>query len=156
MLIVKQAPTIIENLKKENTKIYPVAVQNLSTKEKTLYPTENKTILIMWATWCSPCKVEMERIQSSINDNKISSDQVYAMNLFEDDHVSLRFIKKSKYRFNFLSQNKKLIQDLGAKVTPTTYLFDRTSIKKASSGISIIGIYQLENFLSSTQKTSLK
>ena len=38
-----------------------------------IFPTNTNSIIFFWASWCMPCKVEMERLKTSVNNKKINS-----------------------------------------------------------------------------------
>ena len=84
-LVIKQAPIFIKNYNKENQKINTIQAHSLTTDNTFSFPRNEKSVLMMWATWCAPCKIEMKRVQNSIDSGTIPADRVYAMNLFEDD-----------------------------------------------------------------------
>ena len=58
-------------------------------------------------------------------------------------------IQKEKYPFTFIRDEKNtLANHLNIQQTPTVVYFEKTLIKKISSGISLIGVFQAESFLS--------
>jgi thiol-disulfide isomerase/thioredoxin len=111
-------------------------------------PPQNERILILfWASWCGPCKIEMDRFHQSVSDKKIDGGRIIAINPFEDTQVVRKFLKEKFYPFTFV-EAPMLTQELDVSVTPTTLLIENGKIISRSSGISVIGIWRAENFLS--------
>ena len=42
------------------------------------------TVLVFWATWCGPCKVELARIQRLVSNSSIAPDSVVAVDVGEE------------------------------------------------------------------------
>ena len=42
---------------------------------------DSNQILIYWATWCGPCKIELERFQSAVNEGSLPPNNVWALNI---------------------------------------------------------------------------
>ena len=101
---------------------------------------------IFWATWCAPCKLEMERLQKSVEERKISEGKIFAINPFESKDISSVFIRKNKYPFVFI-EAQDVAERINIMATPTTLLLEDQKIHSMSSGLSIIGIWKAESFL---------
>ncbi len=139
---------IINNYKSQGT---VVTSQNYTTHsgEQLSFPIIGKnTILLFWASWCAPCKIEMNRLKKSVGNGTINRDSIYLLNPFEDQSTIVAFLKKSPYPFTFLIDNdQKLTRQLNITQTPTTLFLKGLEIEKMSSGISITGILEAESFL---------
>lgn len=142
-------PRIYHNFKNEHQTISQTTYEILNTNTSLSIPLTNKnSLVIFWASWCAPCKIEMNRLKSSVLNKKIAADQIFALNPFEDRETEINFIKKEKYPFTFIHDEKNtLSQILNIQQTPTVVFFEKTVIKKISSGISLTGIFQAEAFL---------
>lgn len=144
-------PRIYNNFKNEDQTITPINHSVLLNPGTSLeFPLQNKnSLIIFWASWCAPCKLEMNRLKKSVEEKKISPDQIFAINPFEEKEIELAFINKEKYPFIFLRDELNTLKiQLKIEQTPTVLLFEKTHLKKISSGISLIGIFQAETFLS--------
>lgn len=120
---------------------------SLKSSEQLFFPNSNhNTIAIFWASWCGPCKIEMERLKKSVEQNKIDSKRIFAINPFEDEVIIRRFLKENPYPFNFINYEQEL-NVLNISMTPTTVFFKKNKIEKTESGMSLIGIWSAENFL---------
>ena len=144
-------PRTLKNLESEGTKIATGSYRMLSpgqTDLEMLFPQpEKKYLAIFWATWCGPCKVEMNRYHASVESGKIKGENIIAINPFEDDPVVTNFLKQHPYPFTFI-EGKHLSSLLNVEVTPTTLLIENSTVISRSSGMSVIGIWKAENFLS--------
>lgn len=123
------------------------AITNDNADEKILFPSPDKKIIaIFWATWCVPCKIEMNRLKKSVINGSIPKDAIIAINPFESVKEYKKFITKSDYPFTFIHA-PEITQMLNIEATPTTILFDSEKISSMSTGVSLIGIWRAELFL---------
>ena len=148
-IVYKQAPAVLNNFKKEGSTLNSKEYIELRTNKKINFPSKKaneRALAIFWATWCGPCKVEMERLHKSVAEGKLSSDRIYAINPFENEAVIRRFISKGPYNFQFIS-SPYAARALEVKSTPTTIFLEGHHVESMSSGLSLIGIWRAEQYL---------
>lgn len=148
------APQALKNFQSQGTSITSQEFIVLSSSQKissiTFPPPNKKIVSIFWATWCGPCKIEMQRLQKSIDDKIIDAFDIVAINPFESPDEVKVFLKQNKYDFTFIHA-PEISALLNITTTPTTILIDDRKIISQSSGMSIIGIWKTENFLNNNQ-----
>lgn len=152
LVIWKLLPQVINNFKSQGRTLVSrdFRVISLSEGPRSLtFPAKNKKqVTIFWATWCGPCKIEMSRLQNSIDKKTVSGKDIIAINPFETPEEVEAFLKNNKYEFTFI-EAPEISNTLNINSTPTTLLIDNGKIVSQSSGMSIIGIWKIENFLNS-------
>ena len=148
-LLFKQFPILKNNYSQNGKVINSRELKVLSQNESasTLFPPKgSRGIAIFWASWCGPCKIEMNRLKKSVESGAIPQEKIFAINPFESNSVSKKFIAENKYPFTFLEASP-LADEIGVKATPTTIFLDNGIITQMSSGMSIWGIWEAEFFL---------
>lgn len=143
--IYLQFPSFMRNLKQEGitlpAKSYPVIGKGSGEIE---FPPKKGAVVIFWASWCGPCKVEMARLQSSVENGKIPGDKIFAINAFESKLETEKFLSQNPYPFVFLDA-PEVSNKLQVDRTPTTLLMEDGKIISMSSGMSLFGIWRAEN-----------
>lgn len=148
LVLYNRLPTFLENSKHEG-KAFPQGTYQVlsSTNEDLTFPKGNeRSLVVFWATWCGPCKVEMNRLQTSVKEGKIEAQKIVAINPFEDAVTVRKFLKENPYPFLFLDA-PEVSQKLKIQLTPTTLFVDNGVITSMNSGMSFIGIWRAESFL---------
>lgn len=145
-LLIKQGPAIINNFKNEGIIIPPRNYNSIGQNQKILFPIPHNSVIIFWASWCGPCKIEMHRFKSSVEEGKINASSIFAVNAFESAIVVKDFLSKNSYPFIFL-EAPKLSTILKIQVTPTVVFIENNKVISSSSGMSLSGIWKAESFL---------
>ena len=146
IILYIQSPRIWNNYQKENISIESFQTYNYNTKEIIHFPSNKKSIVIFWASWCAPCKLEMLRFDNAIKNAEIDKDAIYAMNPYETDQVINKF--KNNYQFNFIKADQVLVSSLGVSATPTIVYLEKNKVTYVTSGVSPLGILKARWFLS--------
>ncbi|MDD0851683.1 redoxin domain-containing protein [Halobacteriovorax sp. GB3] len=107
---------------------------------------EQNNIALFWSTTCAPCKLEMKRLQRSIDQGHISAQKIVAINPWESQQLILKYLKKNSFSFHFLLEDN-LSEKLQIYATPTAVYFENGKIVNIKSGMSFTGIWQAESFL---------
>ncbi len=148
LFLYNRVPVFLENKNQEGKPILPqeYSVFNSSDEQLTFPALDQRYIVVFWASWCGPCKVEMNRLSTSVNEGKIPGDKIIAVNTFEDSTIIKNFIEDNQYPFTFLNA-PELGHELKVQVTPTTLFVDKGVITEISTGMSLVGIWRAEKFL---------
>ena len=145
-----QGPTVLKNFQAEGTKLETEEYNEISAKgikEKVLFPPQNlNSMTIFWATWCAPCKLEMQRLKSSVENGKIPKGLIFAINPFETTATVVNFLKENNFPFTFIDATN-VSQRLNISSTPTTLFIQKNEIISMKSGLSFVGIWRAEYFI---------
>lgn len=151
IVLILKAPLWLRNAEKEGTSIEPQSYAVLGTSSSdpsiTFPDLKKRSLVIFWASWCGPCKVEMARLKKSVESGNISRDKIFAVNPFEGTFEIEKFMAENKYPFIFI-EAPNLGNKLQIEATPTTLFLDGNRIHTLSTGLSLIGIWRAEIFLS--------
>jgi cytochrome c biogenesis protein CcmG/thiol:disulfide interchange protein DsbE len=149
LLIVgfQRFPIIYENIKAENQKVEDISLTNI--QHQSLQLAGNKTILVFWATWCPPCKVELGRINELIKENKLPADKVIAVSMGESRQVVEGFLQKTPYLFQIvLDENGSLSEKFQVQVTPTLLFIEKDlTVSWRTTGVSPLLSYKIASFI---------
>lgn len=147
-VLFQQIPVLKNNFSKQNQTISAreVSVLNQGNAKIVFPPKDSRAITIFWASWCGPCKIEMARLKDSVESGAIPKGLLFAVNPFESDREARKFINENNYPFTFIEAST-LATELGIKVTPTTLFIDKGTITEMSSGMSLWGIWEAEQYL---------
>ncbi len=145
----RQIPILLHNMEKEGTKLptrsYEV-INPVTPGEKLDFPTQGKSIVIFWATWCGPCKVEMNRLKSSVENGKIPERAIVAVNNYESPELIRKYLQTHPMPFTFITA-PDLASKLDARATPTTVFLENGQVTSMSTGMSLTGIWRAEDYL---------
>lgn len=142
-------PRVIHNFRTEGKEITPaehMVINPRSPGEKITIPAGEKSIVIFWATWCGPCKLEMNRLKSSVENGSIPDRSIIAISASEPVWKIQDFLAQNPYPFTFVHA-PSLAEEIGALATPTTVFLEGRKIQSMSTGISFFGIWKAELFL---------
>ncbi len=136
-------------------KVFPTA--NLKTLEgqnvriNDLFSKNKLTVISFWATWCSPCKKELDAMKSLYPEWKKMGVEVVAVTI--DDAQALNKVKpmaaQKAWTYTILSDaNKEMLRVLNFQSIPQTYVVDsKGNILYSHSGYTPGDEYELEKKL---------
>lgn len=143
-MVLLQVPTLLNNLKSLGQELAPLTYPQIGGQDVIFPPKDANALVIFWASWCMPCKIEMGRLRSSVESGKIPKDKIFAINPFEERKVVEKFLKGNRYPFIFI-EAPGISSLLKIDKTPTTLFLENKKITRMSSGMSFIGIWRAES-----------
>lgn len=121
----QKVPTFISHWQLEGKPSPIFALHDLEGNEINLAKVNHKLLLVFWATWCGPCKVELSRVQHLIDTGKLKKENVIAISSNEDRKLVAEAVKSRSYTFPVaLDPNSRIANQFQVTGTPTTILRD--------------------------------
>ncbi|MBP7553038.1 MAG: TlpA family protein disulfide reductase [Spirochaetes bacterium] len=123
---LKNSPEINFSIEDINGVVY----DSVEYKDKNL-------ILVFWASWCAPCKMEIPIINSIYKDYQ---DQltVVSVNSLEKKAVVLKAIEELKITYPVVLDEKgKINTEFKVNSLPTIYFIKNAKVVKVSRGFSV-------------------
>ncbi len=94
----QKVPSIIAMYKAQGEVAQTAMAFDLNNQSVTI-PLRTKHILVFWATWCGPCKLELGRINKMIQNGEIAAESVLAISIGEDPKLVSSFVNEQKFLF---------------------------------------------------------
>jgi thiol-disulfide isomerase/thioredoxin len=151
--IILKAPSIMDNMQAEGKQLEPNKIYKYEVggKETPLvFPaTGRKKIVIFWASWCLPCKIELNRINEAIEKKEIEAENVLAISTDNNFSDLDKALSERKYLFQtYIDKDDNFLTKLKITGTPTMVLIDESNvIKWKTTGVSFDLIGKLKSFL---------
>lgn len=93
--------------------------------------------LVFWASWCGPCHMEINRIQSAFEAGKIPDDRIFLVSIDEDKSQADRWLADNKITLNAIWHPDGW-RAVPIQSTPTIAFIDSEHrILDLSSGVSL-------------------
>lgn len=97
-VIVRQGPMYWKMWQRSGAAAPALEIELLSGSKVRLPKGEN-LVLVFWATWCPPCKVELERLNRMVKGGSISADKVIAVSVGEESEIVRKTVQDRGYEF---------------------------------------------------------
>lgn len=112
---------------------------------------EQWTVVVFWASWCGPCRIELDRINDAIAEATLEADQIIAVSIDDDFESFLHFVEEHNYAFKaYWDRNRSFSEQLMIQATPTTVYLDKVgAIVDVDSGVNPFLVSKLKNHFSS-------
>jgi len=148
-IIAQRLPGILDNYEKEGKSVNNFEYELLDGAKESLYAISGRKILVFWATWCPPCKVELQRLHKAITNGELAKDKVLVVNIAEKKSDVLKYYQKNKFSFRTaMDYNSVISRQLNVSGTPTiVHIDEKNLIDHIGVGISPLLIYRAKFFL---------
>jgi len=148
-LFFSKVPSIIQNFSLEKRAFknnLPIYVKDTNFSET--QSLSSKKVVVFWATWCPPCKIELDKLNQMILDKKISYNSVHAISIENDFELVKNHILKSNYLFTWsLDKEGEMARNYQISSTPTLMLVNNDVIEYVTNGVTpTLGIRLAEFF----------
>ncbi len=154
-VLYQQAPLYYQNFQKRNQQLPSLNLVHMLTGDDFSFPLEGPSLVVFWASNCPPCLLEMGRLKSAVEAGKLPGQRILAINPYEPPAVIHEFLRSSPHPFQFLDDRGALTRVMQVRTTPTFVWLDGGRIHKVTTGVHIIGHFELERFLNYEQDASI-
>lgn len=149
-VLYRRAPDVVKNYQLEQQEFPTRQLQTTENSQISFPPKDGqRAVALFWTTWCGPCKLEMDRLQKSINANKLDASRVHAVHIGGSGEEVKAHMLKHGFSFPALvDTNGVLASALDVTMTPSLFLIDENGqIGWASSGLGLSDVWRIESFL---------
>lgn len=144
----QRIPSILEMYNTEGKLAQSATVKELNN-QLIVIPLKKKHIIVFWATWCGPCKVELGRINKMILNREIDAGLVLAVSVAEDSELVKSVVTDHGYLFKVaIDQTGKAAELYKVSGTPTLLFLDNDQkIQWMTTGLSPSLEFRIRSFL---------
>lgn len=152
-IFAQRGPQLLAMFKSQG-QIAPTTELTLLDHHKIQIPLNRKHLVVFWATWCGPCKVELSRINRLIQSGSLSGQDVIAISSSEDVPTVRQFIQDHDSKFTVAVDPYGAVAKLyKISGTPTLLLIDESGvINWMTMGLSPSLELRLMDFFSTNSK----
>ncbi len=149
VILFLKAPTVFENFKMQSQPAPYSTVKRLSGDLMDFPVPDQKMIVIFWATWCGPCKIELNRLNNLMANGIIKSNQLIAINTGETASVVNEFLAKNSWQFKVaLDESGETAKKFKVSGTPTVVFLDvKGQMEWITTGLSPSLNFRINRFL---------
>ena len=149
ILLFLKAPGFFQNFSLQKTQPAAQSLKRLSGEEIAFPIPEKKMVVIFWASWCGPCKLEMDRLNQMMSLGEIKSSELLAINMQEPKQTVVSFLEKHSYQFLVaLDEFGVVANSYKVSGTPTVvFLDEKSQINWITTGLSPLLEFRVRNFL---------
>ncbi len=107
-------------------------------------------LLNFWATWCTPCRVEMPLLEAIHNDSRWQHEEmvILAVDIGEKESTVKDFVEEYGISFTVLLDTERYVfRQYFVNGVPTTYFIDRRGIIQAITVGAFSGTEEIEKNL---------
>jgi len=89
--------------------------------------TSHIKVVSFWASWCSPCLVELGVLDKITKSNKFNDVKFIALNFSDSFEIQSNFIRNKKYSYHFLKLLKPYPKDFNFEemFMPKSFIVDK-------------------------------
>ena len=119
--------------------------KSLNTGKLIELPDKQNAVWLYWASWCAPCKLEMERLSNA----NIDHSRIFAINMGESIPKIKQFMTKNrkKYPFTYVIGGELAAKQLKVSATPSVFHFKNDLVTWSRQGMSLFGIWRAESLI---------
>lgn len=128
----------------------PFVAANIQGTRVSLPPRDGRpSILIFWATWCGPCRIELARFRSAVKSGELPPDRIFAISVGEDVAEVREYAREHDLPFPVIvDSDDHSDASFSVRVTPTVFhLNSGGEIAWVSEGVHPLSVKQARSHL---------
>jgi len=149
-LVLQRLPTVRNNFAVEGTVASRISLTSLRGVQFHL-PDEKlgRVVLVFWATWCGPCRLELSRFRSAVESGEIDSSRFFAIDTRESKAIVEAAVQERGYPFTVLLDAAGIASDrLQVNATPTiVHLEGDGTVSFIGTGLQPFSVSRAAHFL---------
>ena len=149
-LVVTKAPHWFSNINLQSKPAPQALVKRVSGEQIEFPVLGQKMIVVFWATWCGPCKVELNRMNKLMSKGVIKNNELLAISIQENQKTVVDFLNQNNYQFLVaLDESGLVAEKYHVSGTPTVvFISDAGQIDWITTGLSPSLEFRIKKFLS--------
>lgn len=112
-------------------------------------PWTGRQVLLLWATWCKPCKLQLSLIKGAVGIGLLAPGAIIAVNTGEEPATVDAFVSEHDFPVTYAIANDEWVSKaLDLQITPTMiFMRDLREIDGFSSGLTTFGLLRAAWYL---------
>lgn len=153
-LLAQRLPQMWQMYQNQGTAAPIASFQNLQGDIRNLPSPGQRQVVVFWATWCGPCKIELSRLDAMIAKGSVRPEQVLAISSGESVDLVRQEVQERGYHFSVgIDERGQAAMAYQVSGTPTVLLIDEKGLVQwVTMGLSPSLEFRVSQFLATDGK----